>query len=91
MEGGLRDGGVEGRKRREGEGVQERYGQNITPRTSLVEVLEAHVVHREEPNSGPILRAHVGYGGPVSYGQLGHTRTKELHKLVDHTHLTKVL
>lgn len=59
--------------------------------TCLLQVADADGVHGEESRRGTVLRAHVGNGGPVGDGQLGHTRPKELHKLAHHAHLPQVL
>ena len=40
----------------------------VTLPTSLSEVLEAHLIHREVANSGSILGTHVRDGGSVSNG-----------------------
>lgn len=59
--------------------------------TSLFEVLEAHLVHREEANSGTIFRTHIGDGSSVSNGELRDTWSIELYKLSNDTNLTQML
>ena len=59
--------------------------------TCLTQVVQALLIDREEANGGPILRTHVGDGGPVSNGQCCYPWTKELHKLAHHADLTQVL
>ena len=59
--------------------------------TSLIEVLQTHLVHWEEAYSGTILRTHVGDCSSVSDGELGHSRTVKLHKLTNNTNLSQVL
>lgn len=59
--------------------------------TCLLQVLKTDVVYREKSCSGAILRAHVGDGGSIGYGQLCHTWPKELHKLPHDANLAQVL
>lgn len=59
--------------------------------TCLSEVLQTFLVHREETDSGSILGAHIGNGGPVSDGELGNPRAEKLHKLPHHPDLSQVL
>lgn len=59
--------------------------------TSLLQVLNADVIHREERRRGSILWTHVGNGGSISDRQLGHTRAEKLHKPPHYTHLSEVL
>lgn len=64
---------------------------NILPLTCLLQVLDADVVHREESCRGSVLWTHVGDGGSVSNGQLGHTLAEKFHKLPHYAHLPEVL
>ena len=59
--------------------------------TGLLQVLDADVVHGEEGGGGAVLGTHVGDGGAVGDGQLGHAGAEELHELAHHAHLAQVL
>lgn len=67
------------------------FDGNVQVLTGLLQVLDADVVHREESCSGSVLGTHVGDGGSVSDGQLGHAGAEELHKLPYNSHLPQVL
>ena len=59
--------------------------------TCFPEVCDTAVVHWEKSNGSTVFRAHIGDGGTVSYGQLGHSRTKELYKLAHDSNLSQML
>ena len=59
--------------------------------TCVFKVLECDLINREETNSGVVLGAHVGDGGPVRGRQLTNPGTKELHKFSGDARLAEVL
>lgn len=59
--------------------------------TCLSQVDRRGLVEREEADRGPVLGAHVGYGGPVSDRQGLHPGAEELDELSDHSVLAQVL
>lgn len=63
----------------------------LTSLTSLLQVLETHVVNREESHRSSVLWTHVSNGGTISYGEFGHTRSKEFYKFTNNANLPQVL